>query len=94
MKVSYSKVATRDRERQIAYLEQFSFVAADRVDRRIQEHVDMLETFPYMGRAGVDPKTRVLAIHHTDLVAVYRIFDDHIRILRLMHGAQNWPGRF
>jgi plasmid stabilization system protein ParE len=32
-----------------------------------------------------------LVIHRTSYIAAYRIAGDTVRILRVLHGAQQWP---
>jgi toxin ParE1/3/4 len=44
-----------------------------------------------MGRKGRIEGTRELVISRTPYIAAYRIVDENIRILRILHGAQQWP---
>jgi plasmid stabilization system protein ParE len=44
-----------------------------------------------MGRAGRVEGTRELVISRTSYIAAYRIVGDVSRILRVLHGAQQWP---
>jgi plasmid stabilization system protein ParE len=45
-----------------------------------------------MGRPGRIEGTRELVISRTPYIAAYRIGGDTVRILRVLHGAQQWPG--
>jgi len=65
--------------------------AAVSVDARIQACVENLKQFPEMGRPGRIEGTRELVISRTPYIAAYRIAGDRVRILRLLHGAQQWP---
>lgn len=47
--------------------------------------------FPLSGRLGRVPGTRELVIHHTPYIAVYAVDDSVVRVLRVIHGAQQWP---
>ena len=45
-----------------------------------------------MGRAGRLPETRELVLPGTAYLIVYRSREDGTQILRLLHGARDWPG--
>lgn len=65
--------------------------AATRVAERIAESVYRLPEHPGLGRPGRIGPTRELVITGTSYLAIYRIADDQIQILRILHGAQRWP---
>ncbi len=44
-----------------------------------------------MGRNGRVPGTRELVISGTPYIAAYRLAGNALRILRIIHGAQEWP---
>lgn len=54
-----------------------------------------LENFPRLGRPGRVPDTREITFPPLPFVAVYEVFDDQdeVRVLRILHGAQEWPPR-
>jgi addiction module RelE/StbE family toxin len=58
---------------------------------RILEAVDSLTVFPRRGRSGRVAGTRELVVPRTPYIVAYRIDDDVIVLLRILHGAQNWP---
>jgi addiction module RelE/StbE family toxin len=47
--------------------------------------------YPELGRVGRAPGTRELAIAHTPYLLIYRYQGDTVTVLRVLHGAQNWP---
>ena len=94
MKIVYSQAAQRDRLRQIEYVEQYSYAAADRLDKRIEQHVTLLGEFPWIGRASAPEGIREFVVYQTELIIRYRPEQDRVLILRILHSAQNWPGRF
>jgi toxin ParE1/3/4 len=53
--------------------------------------IGALPEFPYLGRAGRIEGTRELPLPGLPWVAVYEITGETIMVLRLLHGAQNWP---
>jgi toxin ParE1/3/4 len=91
MVLEWSAFALADREAIFDYIEADSPRSAIAVDRRIQECVENLKRFPEMGRIGRVEGTRELVITRTPYIAAYRIAGDTVRILRLLHGAQQWP---
>jgi addiction module RelE/StbE family toxin len=89
--LEWSAFAIADRDAIFDYIEADSPRAAASVDDRIRACVDNLKRFPEMGRPGRIEGTRELVISRTPYIAAYRIADDTVRILRLLHGAQQWP---
>jgi len=45
------------------------------------------------GRRGRVPRTRELVIQRTPYIAIYALRSDLVFILRIVHGAQQWPPR-
>lgn len=91
MRLEWSALAVEDRSRIFDYIEPDSPRAAIAVDERIRNHVSMLARFPESGRPGRVEGTREMTIVGTPYLAVYRILDDRVRILRVLHGAMHWP---
>ena len=76
---------------QLDYIAQDSPSAAERLDLLIERQIDALVDHPFLGRQGRVGDTRELVITRTPFVAVYRVTESHIDILRILHGAQQWP---
>jgi plasmid stabilization system protein ParE len=57
----------------------------------IYDGIGALTKFPNRGRAGRVPGTRELIFAGLPFIAIYRLKDDTIEIVRLIHGAQQWP---
>ena len=64
--------------------------AAQRVKDDIESKVTRLQDFPRMGRPGRVEGTRELVIW-TNHVVVYDENTICVRILRVLHSAQEWP---
>ena len=92
MKLEWSAFALDDRNKIFGYIEQDHPRAAVLVDNRVSAQVIRLMQFPESGRPGRVEGTRELVIDQTPYIAAYRIIDDTVRILRVLHGAQQWPG--
>ena len=91
MFLEWSVFALADRIAIFDYIEADSPRAAVSVDDRIETCVEGLAQFPEMGRPGRINGTRELVISRTPYIAAYRIVGDTVRILRVLHGAQQWP---
>ncbi len=91
MKLTWSRLAIGDRERIYDYIDADSPRAAILVDDRIWTSTTALKRFPEMGRPGRVAGTRELVIQRTPFILAYRIHDDTVRILRILHGSQRWP---
>jgi toxin ParE1/3/4 len=87
----WSTFAQTDRDVIFDYIEEDSPQAAITVDDRIRAQVRRLARYPESGRPGRAAGTRKLVIHRTPYIAAYRIAGDTVRILRVLHGAQQWP---
>lgn len=76
------------------YVEAENPSAAILVDERIVAAIRRLTDFPASGRVGRIAGTREPVINGTPYVAAYAVTETAIRILRVLHGAQEWPDTF
>ena len=53
--------------------------------------VGSLEKFPHRGRIGRKAETRELVIPNLPYVAIYRVRGSIVEVIRVLHGAQDWP---
>jgi toxin ParE1/3/4 len=94
MKIEWSKAAIRDLEEVAGYLATQSERLSNTVERRIQEEANLLFRFPRGGRIGRIAGTRERVVGKTPYILAYRILTGRVRILRVYHGARQWPKRF
>jgi toxin ParE1/3/4 len=66
--------------------------AAELVSSEILRAVEGLLQFPRRGKPGRVKETRELVISGLPYVVVYLLADERVVILRVLHGAQDWPG--
>jgi toxin ParE1/3/4 len=59
--------------------------------RPITDGVGNLKTFPNLGRKGLVDGTREMVFASLPYIAVNRMKDNAVEILRVYHGAQDWP---
>ncbi len=93
MRVRWTTDAADDLERICDYIAQSRPEAARRVARTVVERIGTLKSFPDLGRPGRVRGTREVAFPPLPFVAVYEVLQDQeeVRVLRVLHGAQQWP---
>ena len=91
MKLEWTPRARAERSNAIDHIAQNSLTAALSQLDRIEQQTDMLIQHPEIGRAGRKQGTRELVISRTPFIIIYRIKNERIEIMRLLHGAQQWP---
>ncbi|MGQ0592256.1 MAG: type II toxin-antitoxin system RelE/ParE family toxin [Gammaproteobacteria bacterium] len=60
---------------------------------RVIGSIEHLSTHPLMGREGRIVGTREWMVPGTPFIAAYRIRDNTVEVLRVLHGARKWPRR-
>jgi toxin ParE1/3/4 len=91
LRLVWSERSLEDRREIYAYIEIESPRSAAALDDRIGEAARQLIHFPESGRSGRVDATRELVVTRTPFVLPYRIEADVVRILRVIHGAREWP---
>lgn len=91
MRVVWLSEADRDLDDQIAYIAERDPSAAIAIFDTVVSAVERLSEFPGMGRAGRLSGTREFVIPVTPFVIVYRVRSDRVEVLRVVHGARQWP---
>jgi toxin ParE1/3/4 len=61
--------------------------AANRMFTRLVTAVEKLTFYPYLGRPGREA-SRELSVAGTPFIVIYRVRDEEIRIVTILHGAQ------
>jgi toxin ParE1/3/4 len=93
MQIMWHRRARHDLQAVRRYIAEVNPGAARQVAQRILHAVGLLAAQPSLGRPGRVPETRELVITGTPYIAAYRVVDDTIVILRVLHGARQWPER-
>lgn len=91
MSIRWLPQAQRNRLEQLDYIAQDKPLAAIGQDEQIERQINMLLAHPKMGRPGRVTGTRELVISGTPFVVIYRLQEQSIEVLRLLHSAQQWP---
>ncbi|HEX7340027.1 MAG TPA: type II toxin-antitoxin system RelE/ParE family toxin [Rhodanobacteraceae bacterium] len=64
--------------------------AAQHLKDELEQKAERLREFPGLFRSGRVPGTREM-VAHANYVVVYAEDDSAVRILRVLHAAQQWP---
>ena len=83
-----------DLEKIVDYIARDNPKAALAVWDEIETQVERLVVYPNSGRPGRVEETRELIVNRTPFIVGYRIAGDVVLILRVLHGAQQWPEEF
>lgn len=67
--------------------------AASHVVEQIIVAAQALEMHPYRGRPGRVAGTRELVVPSLPYIIAYRVAEQHISILTVLHAARRWPRR-
>ncbi|MCY7387381.1 MAG: type II toxin-antitoxin system RelE/ParE family toxin [Burkholderiales bacterium] len=92
MRLRWTKLASQDLDDIAEYIGQDSPAAASRVVLELMERAEsMLVAHPAAGRAGRVLGTRELVIASLPYLIAYRVSENQIEILRVMHASRRWP---
>lgn len=83
--------AKQDLQAQLEYIAQDNIDAARDIAIKIKVSCAGLDQFPKIGRNGMVNGTRELIIPNTPYICVYRIKQQRVEILRLLHSRMMWP---
>lgn len=68
-------------------------LAAARIVAAIFDGIEILPEQPGIGRPGRVPRTRELVVADTPYIVAYRVKDEAVEVLRVLHVARRWPRR-
>ena len=88
MGLKWTKTALRSIDEIGGHIAQDNPARAASFIRELRDSTGKLETFPGMGRAGRVHGTRELVIHQ-NYIAIYRVKNEVVEILRSHHVARN-----
>jgi toxin ParE1/3/4 len=92
MLVRWTQPAADDLSHICDYTEaRFGAAQARRLALAVYESGDSLREMPNRGRKGRKPNTREMMISGFPFVIIYRVGKEAVEIVRILHGAQQWP---
>jgi toxin ParE1/3/4 len=84
--------ALNDREKIFEYLYVVNPVAAEKTDGLIETKVENLLAHPLMGVQRASVRDRLLIIPEVSLIVSYWLDGSTIRVMRVLHQKQQFPG--
>ena len=94
MKIIWSPLAIVRTTVIAEYIARDNPAAAKRIVARLWASVQTLAIHAEAGRPGRVYGTRELIVSKTPFIVPYRIIGSEIQILRVLHGARQWPDAF
>ena len=94
MKVRWTVPAASQLREIFDYISADNPTAATRMVRRIRNSVHQTAKMPNAGRIGRVSGTREAVVPGTTYLVAYKILEDAIHVLAILHGAQEWPESF
>ena len=92
MRIRWTEPAAHDLTQICDYIQEHgSPLRARRVALAIYRRIGTLSELPEQGRTGRRPGTRELILPGLPYLAIYRIREGGVEIIRILHGAQQWP---
>jgi len=94
LRLRWTRLAERDLDDIAAYIGQDSPAAAARVVLELIDQAEaLLSRQAALGRPGRVLGTRELVIEGLPYVIPYRVRDNRVEILRVLHTSRRWPGK-
>ena len=94
MDVVWSRTALNDLEAIREFIARDNPAAAARTRGAILRATGRLADHPSLGRAGRVAGTRELIVAGAPYIVAYRVADNQVRIIAVIHTSRRWPQRF
>ncbi|MDR3753734.1 MAG: type II toxin-antitoxin system RelE/ParE family toxin [Terracidiphilus sp.] len=94
MKLRWTLPAVEQLREIFEYIADDNPAAAARSVERIRLSIRQASRMPYAGRGGRVGGTREVIVPGTSYIVAYRILEDAIHVLAILHGTQQWPESF
>lgn len=94
MRIIWQKGAIQDLDAVFEFIGTDNPPAALTVCELIDKRVGQLADHPYLGREGRVATTRELVVAGTPFIVAYRVGNNQVDVLAVLHGAMRWPDTF
>jgi toxin ParE1/3/4 len=91
MRVRWTTPASNDLYKIVQRIKKDNQAAALKVANILYDGCGGLQSFPRRGRKGRIEGTRELVFPGLPYIAVYQVKDQVVEVIRIYHGAQDWP---
>lgn len=89
--IRWTELTLEDFEQAMLYIQEDNPDATVNVAQRIWDAGNQLAVYPGMGKSGRVSGTREFVISGTSFILPYRVVQDRVEILRVLHSSQKWP---
>jgi toxin ParE1/3/4 len=89
MRIRWTPAAAADLQRISDYLSDHHPNYREATIRKVYASIQSLKQWRHLGRVGREEGTRELAFPPLPYIAVYRVREQSIEVLRIYHGAQD-----
>lgn len=94
MKVRWTIPAANQLRAIFDYIAAGNPAAAKRMVPRIRTSIHQTAKMPNAGRVGRVDGTREIVVPGTNYLVAYRVMEESVQVLAILHGAQDWPPSF
>ena len=96
MRVEWTEPALTQWEQSLDYIEAENAAAAQRIETRVVDAIEMLGVHPYAGRIGRIAGTRQFAVPQSPFLVIYEVIqsDDVLWVVAVFDGRRRWPKSF
>lgn len=94
VRLVWTRLSIEDLDSAREYIAAHNPSAAAKTIDRIEAATSALRVFPNLGRWGRVEGTRELVVSGTPFVIPYRVVEERVEILALIHAARRWPDSF
>jgi addiction module RelE/StbE family toxin len=91
MRIRWTPAAAADLQRVSDYLREHHPHYRQPTLHKLYSAIQSLKEWPHRGRVGREEGTRELSFPPLPYIAVYRVKEQSIEVLRIYHGAQDRP---
>ena len=91
MRIRWTPAAAADLQQINDYLKEHHPHYREATLRKLYSAIQSLKDWPHRGRVGREDGTRELAFPPLPYIAVYRLKEQSIEVLRIYHGSQDRP---
>jgi len=94
MEIKWTRKSKEDLDEIFNYIFEDKPNAGYAVVERIQDKAELLSDFPYIGTVGIKHGTMETTVDKTSCFLIYKVFKNHISIIRVMHGTTRQEPRY
>jgi toxin ParE1/3/4 len=94
MEIKWLRIALNDLDDIAEYISKDNPNAARNLFKLLWDQTQILKNHPNIGRPGRVNGTRELVVENTKYIIPYRVINEEIQILRVLHASRRWPETF